>query len=75
MMLSIADAPLPVSLPFPHPRWIYCFRTIPEVLDPNEEMWGIYEFKKGFGGYSDLVLQTQDYIFDQTCHKIAVSGV
>src|SRR5260370_29435047 len=26
MMLSIADAPLPVSLPFPHPRWIYCCR-------------------------------------------------
>src|SRR5215469_18760805 len=39
------------------------FRTIPEVLEPGEEMWGIYEFKKGFGGYSDFVVQTQDYIY------------
>ena len=26
------------------------FRTIPQVLEPGEEMWGVYEFKKGFGG-------------------------
>ena len=45
------------------------FRTIPEVLDPNEEMWGIYEFKKGFGGYSDLVVQTQDYIYRPVLYK------
>lgn len=45
------------------------FRTIPEVLDPNEEMWGIYEFKKGFGGYSDLVLPTQDYVYRPMLYK------
>ena len=26
MMLSIADAPLPVSFPFSRPKWIYCCR-------------------------------------------------
>jgi peptidoglycan pentaglycine glycine transferase (the first glycine) len=45
------------------------FRTIPEVLEPGEEMWGIYEFKKGFGGYSDLVVQTQDYIYRPMLYK------
>lgn len=45
------------------------FRTIPEVLDPSEEMWGIYEFKKGFGGYSDLVLPTQDYVYRPLLYK------
>jgi lipid II:glycine glycyltransferase (peptidoglycan interpeptide bridge formation enzyme) len=32
-------------------------------------MWGIYEFKKGFGGYSDFVLQTQDYIYRPMLYK------
>lgn len=45
------------------------FRTIPEVLEPDQEMWGIYEFKKGFGGYSDLVVQTQDYIYRPMLYK------
>lgn len=39
------------------------FRTIPEVLEPGEEMWGVYEFKKGFGGFSRLNMPTQDYVY------------
>jgi len=39
------------------------FRTIPEVLEPGEEMWGVYEYKKGFGGFSRLNIPTQDYIY------------
>lgn len=39
------------------------FRTIPEVLKPGEEMWGVYQFKKGFGGFSRLHLPTQDYVY------------
>ncbi len=39
------------------------FRTIPEVLEPGEEMWGVYEYKKGFGGFSRLNMPTQDYIY------------
>jgi len=39
------------------------FRTIPETLEPGEEMWGVYEYKKGFGGFSRLNIPTQDYIY------------
>src|SRR5581483_3020336 len=39
------------------------FRTIPEVLEPGEEMWGVYEYKKGFGGFSRLNIPTLDYVY------------
>lgn len=39
------------------------FRTIPEMLEPGEEMWGVYEYKKGFGGFSRLNIPTQDYVY------------
>ncbi len=39
------------------------FRTIPEVLEPGEEMWGVYEYKKGFDGFSRLNMPTQDYVY------------
>ncbi len=39
------------------------FRTIPEILEPGEEMWGVYEYKKGFGGFSRLNMPTQDFVY------------
>lgn len=39
------------------------FRTIPEILEPGEEMWGVYEYKKGFGGFSRLNIPSQDYVY------------
>lgn len=39
------------------------FCAIPEILEPGEEMWGVYEFKKGFGGFSRLNMSTQDYVY------------
>jgi peptidoglycan pentaglycine glycine transferase (the first glycine) len=39
------------------------FRTIPEILEPGEEMWGVYEYKKGFDGFSRLNMPTQDYVY------------
>ena len=39
------------------------FRAIPEVLEPGEEMWGVYEYKKGFDGFSRLNMPTQDYVY------------
>jgi lipid II:glycine glycyltransferase (peptidoglycan interpeptide bridge formation enzyme) len=39
------------------------FRTVPEILEPGEEMWGVYEYKKGFGGFSRLNIPTQDYVY------------
>lgn len=51
------------------------FRAIPEILEPTEEMWGIYEFKKGFGGYSVLAMQTHDYVYRPLLYKIWSSVV
>jgi len=42
---------------------IYDFRGIPEILEPGEEMWNVYEYKRGFGGFSRLSLATHDYIY------------
>lgn len=51
------------------------FRTIPEILEPGEEMWGVYEYKKGFGGFSRLNILTQDYVYRpfiyNAWHKVA----
>jgi peptidoglycan pentaglycine glycine transferase (the first glycine) len=46
------------------------FRTIPQVLEPGEEMWGVYEFKRGFSGFSRLNIPTQDYIYRPLVYKI-----
>ena len=42
---------------------MYDFRGIPEVLEPGEEMWNVYEYKRGFGGFSRLSLATHDYVY------------
>ena len=39
------------------------FRAIPEILEPGEAMWGVYEYKKGFGGFPCLHMPTQDYVY------------
>jgi len=46
------------------------FRTIPEILEPGEEMWGVYQFKKGFGGFSRLHLPTQDYVYQSLVYTL-----
>ncbi|HEY7780695.1 MAG TPA: peptidoglycan bridge formation glycyltransferase FemA/FemB family protein [Ktedonobacterales bacterium] len=40
----------------------YDFRGIPDVLEPGEEMYGVYEFKRGFGGAVHRVIPTQDLV-------------
>jgi peptidoglycan pentaglycine glycine transferase (the first glycine) len=40
----------------------YDFRGIPDVLKLGEEMYGVYEFKRGFGGAVYRVLPTQDLV-------------
>ena len=39
---------------------IYDFRAIAEVLDPQEDLYSLYTYKQGFGGYSTLSLETHD---------------
>ncbi|GCE08817.1 lipid II:glycine glycyltransferase FemX [Dictyobacter aurantiacus] len=46
------------------------FRAIPNVLKPGEEMWGVYEFKKGFGGFSRMIINTQDYIYRPLPYRV-----
>jgi lipid II:glycine glycyltransferase (peptidoglycan interpeptide bridge formation enzyme) len=40
----------------------YDWRTIPDVLKPGEELYGVYEFKRGFGGSVRRVLPTYDLV-------------
>lgn len=53
-----------------HGCLFFDFRTIPEVLKPGEEMWGVYQFKKGFGGFSRLHLPTLDYVYRPLSYTI-----
>lgn len=43
-----------------HGCTIYDFRAIAEVLDPAEDLYSLYTYKQGFGGYSILALETHD---------------
>jgi lipid II:glycine glycyltransferase (peptidoglycan interpeptide bridge formation enzyme) len=38
----------------------YDFRAIAEVLEPDEDLYSLYTYKQGFGGYSLLSLETHD---------------
>jgi peptidoglycan pentaglycine glycine transferase (the first glycine) len=39
---------------------LYDFRAIAEVLEPDEDMYSLYTYKRGFGGYSQFTLETHD---------------
>jgi peptidoglycan pentaglycine glycine transferase (the first glycine) len=45
------------------------FRVIPTILEPGQDMWGVYEFKRGFGGFSRMNIPTQDYIYRPLIYK------
>ncbi len=38
----------------------YDFRNIPEKLEPGQPMYGVYEFKRGFGGFMRRMAATMD---------------
>ncbi|HLG64054.1 MAG TPA: peptidoglycan bridge formation glycyltransferase FemA/FemB family protein [Ktedonosporobacter sp.] len=40
--------------------WYYNFRGIPDVLEEGQELWGVYVFKRGFGGEAMRFLETHD---------------
>ncbi len=42
----------------------YDWRTIPEILEPGQELWGVYEFKRGFGGAVRRVMPTMDLVLN-----------
>lgn len=39
---------------------LYDFRAIAEVLEPQEDLYSLFTYKQGFGGYSTLALETHD---------------
>ncbi len=45
------------------------FRVIPTILEPGQDMWGVYEFKRGFGGFSRLNMPSQDYVYRPLIYK------
>jgi len=45
-----------------HGAQFYDWRTIPDVLKPGEELYGVYEFKRGFGGFARRVVPTYDLV-------------
>lgn len=46
-----------------HDCWYYNFRGIPDVLEEGQELWGVYVFKRGFGGYAMRSLETYDLVY------------
>ncbi len=53
-----------------HGCWYYNFRGIPEVLEEGQELWGVYVFKRGFGGYALRFLETHDLVYQPVVHKL-----
>ena len=53
----------------------YDFRGIPDVLKPGEEMYGVYEFKRGFGGTVSRVGPTQDLVLRPALYWPYVAAV
>jgi len=44
----------------------YDFRAIAEHLEPDAELYGLYNYKRGYGGYSWLSMVTHDAIYQPT---------
>jgi lipid II:glycine glycyltransferase (peptidoglycan interpeptide bridge formation enzyme) len=58
-----------------HGAEFYDFRGIPDVLKPGEEMYGVYEFKRGFGGGVYRVGPTQDLVLRPALYWPYVAAV
>ncbi len=57
-----------------HDCWYYNFRGIPDDLTENEgheqrELWGVYTFKRGFGGYAIRSLETHDLVYQPLVYE------
>lgn len=53
----------------------YDWRTIPDKLEPGQELYGVYEFKRGFGGFERRVLPTQDLPLRPLTYRLYSSAV
>ena len=53
-----------------HGCWYYNFRGIPDVLEEGQELWGVYVFKHGFGGYPMRSLETHDLVYQPLVYTV-----
>lgn len=53
-----------------HGCWYYNFRGIPEILEEGQELWGVYVFKRGFGGYAIRALETHDLVYQSLVYGV-----
>ncbi|MEO7021601.1 MAG: peptidoglycan bridge formation glycyltransferase FemA/FemB family protein [Ktedonobacteraceae bacterium] len=53
-----------------HGCWYYNFRGIPDILEEGQELWGVYLFKRGFGGYAIRALETHDLIYQPLVYQV-----
>lgn len=53
-----------------HGCWYYNFRGIPDILEEDQELWGVYVFKRGFGGYAIRALETHDLIYQPLVYNV-----
>jgi len=53
-----------------HGCWYYNFRGIPDVLEEGQELWGVYVFKRGFGGCPIHSLETHDLAYQPLIYGI-----
>ena len=50
--------------------WYYNFRGIPDILEEGQELWGVYVFKRGFGGYPLRFLETHDLVYSPLVYRV-----
>jgi peptidoglycan pentaglycine glycine transferase (the first glycine) len=53
-----------IQLAKQHGCSFYDFRVIPDILEPGQPMYGVYEFKRGFGGFFYRAVPTMDYVLN-----------
>ena len=52
-----------------HGCWYYNFRGIPDLLEDGQELWSVYLFKRGFGGYPIRFMQTHDLVYQPLLYE------
>lgn len=52
-----------------HDCWYYNFRGIPDILEEGQELWGVYVFKRGFGGFPMRSLATHDLVYQPLVYQ------
>lgn len=52
-----------------HGCWYFNSRGIPDMLEEGNELYGVYNFKRGFGGYAMRSLETQDLVYRPFIYK------